>query len=175
MPQLPDGSFAVAEAWFAKRSKPKCPADEFWRSYDGFGQRHISFAWPDEKGRTPLHEAAAFGRPTEAAVLLIQNPECWAFKTSKGRTALDVALDGVKWCEENGRPLREKKRHQEVADLCRTAKAGEPIPEPDIEPDAIAEEPGPSTLRIAIESGVYPIDERGELYAIFRGEIACQA
>ena len=64
----------------AKKGKSKTPADDFWRAglyaqsqcvqpchfvsargsvvdvdasaehYDGFGQRHISFSWPDEAG-----------------------------------------------------------------------------------------------------------------------------
>merc|ERR1712232_179051 len=125
---------------------PKNAQDEFWRSYDGFGQRHVSFSWPGEVGRTPLHEAAAFGRPIEAACLLIENPECWEFKTSKGRTAHDAAMDGVRWCEKSGRSNKEKRRHMEVAELCLLAQKGQPIPEPDMDVESIVEEPGPSTL-----------------------------
>eukprot|EP00747_Dinoflagellata_sp_TGD_P185842 gnl/TRDRNA2_/TRDRNA2_42598_c0_seq1.p1 gnl/TRDRNA2_/TRDRNA2_42598_c0~~gnl/TRDRNA2_/TRDRNA2_42598_c0_seq1.p1 ORF type:complete len:159 (-),score=34.03 gnl/TRDRNA2_/TRDRNA2_42598_c0_seq1:215-691(-) len=144
MPYLPDGSFAVAEAWFAKRSKPKTPQDVFWRNYDGFGQRNISFKWPDEKGQSPLHEAAAFGNPTAAQQLLNENPECCEWKTSEGRTAKDVATDGIKWCEQNQRPRSEKTRYMQVAEWCRRAEEGEPVPPPDAEnslPDI-----GPSTF-----------------------------
>mmetsp|Transcript_19606 Transcript_19606/g.34671 ORF Transcript_19606/g.34671 Transcript_19606/m.34671 type:complete len:182 (-) Transcript_19606:18-563(-) len=143
MPYLPDGSFAVAEAWFAKRSRPKSAADHFWRDYDGFGQRHISFSWPDEVGQTALHEAAAFGRPTQAAAVLSEEPECWKVRTSKGRRALDVALDGVKWCDEHGRSGRERLRHLEVAELCRQAQDGKDMPYPEIDEEILKDEPGP--------------------------------
>merc|ERR1740116_55250 len=108
-----------------------CAADEFWKAYDGFGQRHLSFAWPEEKGQTKLHEAAAFGNPDAAQQLLFENPECWEFRTSKGRTAHEVAQDGVAWCKKNSRPREEQERHAAVAELCRRAEMGEAVPPPD--------------------------------------------
>ncbi|OLQ13252.1 hypothetical protein AK812_SmicGene2665 [Symbiodinium microadriaticum] len=143
MPTLPDGSFAVAEAWFAKKGKSKTPADDFWRHYDGFGQRHISFSWPDEVGQTTLHEAAAFGRPTQAAAVLAMDPEIWKVETSKGRTALDVAQDAIQWCAKHGRLHKEWLRHQQVAELCKRARDGKVVEAPETDPELQAAEPGP--------------------------------
>ncbi|CAE8726762.1 unnamed protein product, partial [Polarella glacialis] len=112
-------------------------------AYDGFGQRHISFSWPDEAGQTQLHEAAAFGRPTQAAAVLAKNPGCWGVKTSLGRTAHDVALDAVAWCEKHNRSALERHRHAQVADLCRRAQDAQVISEPVLDEDATANEPGP--------------------------------
>eukprot|EP00933_Yihiella_yeosuensis_P038483 TRINITY_DN32419_c0_g1_i2.p1 TRINITY_DN32419_c0_g1~~TRINITY_DN32419_c0_g1_i2.p1 ORF type:complete len:136 (+),score=35.77 TRINITY_DN32419_c0_g1_i2:68-475(+) len=126
MPKLPDGTVAHGEKWFALRSRPKNPTEEFWAKYDGFGSALLAFK-EGEEGVTPLHKAAAFGWPQQAQFILARSPELWIEKTSLGQTAHDVAIRAVAWCEANDRPDEERENHAEVARLCQQAENGEEV------------------------------------------------